>query len=64
MVYEAVLDGRRVAAKKPVLSTSDDLDKFHRELQLLRSISASFIAFYLFIFKELILRWENSDGLD
>lgn len=25
---------RRVAAKKPILSTSDDLDKFHRELQL------------------------------
>lgn len=34
-VFEATLDGRRVAAKKPVLSTSDDLDKFHRELQLL-----------------------------
>nr|BAJ33673.1 unnamed protein product [Eutrema halophilum] len=35
VVYEAILDGRRVAAKKPVLSTSDDLDKFHRHLQLL-----------------------------
>ncbi|XP_058101226.1 protein kinase and PP2C-like domain-containing protein isoform X2 [Magnolia sinica] len=35
VVYEASLDGRRVAVKKPILSTSDDLDKFHRELQLL-----------------------------
>lgn len=35
MVYEAILDGRKVAAKKPILSTSDDLDKFHKELQLL-----------------------------
>ncbi|CAA7028810.1 unnamed protein product [Microthlaspi erraticum] len=35
VVYEAILDGRRVAAKKPILSTSDDLDKFHRHLQLL-----------------------------
>nr|AAB86447.1 putative protein kinase [Arabidopsis thaliana] len=34
VVYEAILDGRRVAAKKPILSTSDDLDKFHRNLQL------------------------------
>ncbi|XP_020579904.1 protein kinase and PP2C-like domain-containing protein isoform X2 [Phalaenopsis equestris] len=34
-VFEARLQGRRVAAKKPVLSTSEDLDKFHRELQLL-----------------------------
>lgn len=35
VVYEAILHGRRVAAKKPILSTSDDLDKFHRHLQLL-----------------------------
>ncbi|XP_010508796.1 PREDICTED: protein kinase and PP2C-like domain-containing protein [Camelina sativa] len=35
VVYEAILDGRKVAAKKPILSTSDDLDKFHRNLQLL-----------------------------
>ncbi|KAG8045059.1 hypothetical protein GUJ93_ZPchr0008g11399 [Zizania palustris] len=34
-VYEARLGGERVAAKKPVLSTSDDLDKFHYQLQLL-----------------------------
>ncbi|KAL5222452.1 hypothetical protein ABZP36_027165 [Zizania latifolia] len=34
-VYEARLCGERVAAKKPVLSTSDDLDKFHYQLQLL-----------------------------
>lgn len=35
MVYEAVLDGKRVAVKKPILSTSEDLDKFHKQLQLL-----------------------------
>ncbi|XP_010922663.1 protein kinase and PP2C-like domain-containing protein isoform X1 [Elaeis guineensis] len=34
-VYDARLGGARVAVKKPVLSTADDLDKFHRELQLL-----------------------------
>ncbi|RLN21990.1 protein kinase and PP2C-like domain-containing protein [Panicum miliaceum] len=34
-VYEAQLAGERVAAKKPVLSTSEDLDKFHYQLQLL-----------------------------
>ncbi|CAE6042063.1 unnamed protein product [Arabidopsis arenosa] len=39
VVYEAILDGRRVAAKKPILSTSDDLDKFHRNLQLLCNLN-------------------------
>uniref|UniRef100_A0A8R7PRE6 Protein kinase domain-containing protein n=1 Tax=Triticum urartu TaxID=4572 RepID=A0A8R7PRE6_TRIUA len=34
-VYEVRLGGERAAAKKPVLSTSDDLDKFHYQLQLL-----------------------------
>nr|CAB3473251.1 unnamed protein product [Digitaria exilis] len=34
-VYEARLAGERVAAKKPVLATSEDLDKFHYQLQLL-----------------------------
>ncbi|XP_072994595.1 protein kinase and PP2C-like domain-containing protein [Typha latifolia] len=34
-VYDARLCGARVAAKKPVLSTADDLDKFHYQLQLL-----------------------------
>ncbi|KAF3442186.1 hypothetical protein FNV43_RR16102 [Rhamnella rubrinervis] len=35
VVYEAILDGKRVAVKKPILSTSEDLDGFHKELQLL-----------------------------
>ncbi|XP_030481348.2 protein kinase and PP2C-like domain-containing protein [Cannabis sativa] len=35
VVYEATLYGKRVAVKKPVLSTSEDIDKFHKELQLL-----------------------------
>ncbi|XP_021806875.1 protein kinase and PP2C-like domain-containing protein isoform X2 [Prunus avium] len=35
VVYEAILDGKKVAVKKPILSTSEDLDKFHKELQLL-----------------------------
>ncbi|KAG0462740.1 hypothetical protein HPP92_021216 [Vanilla planifolia] len=34
-IFEARLHGRRVVAKKPVLSTSEDIDKFHRELKLL-----------------------------
>nr|ADN33886.1 protein kinase [Cucumis melo subsp. melo] len=34
-VYEGRLDGRKVAVKKPILSTSEELDKFHKELQLL-----------------------------
>ncbi|KAE8684771.1 Protein kinase and PP2C-like domain-containing protein [Hibiscus syriacus] len=33
--YEAILDGKRVAARKPILSTSEELDKFHKESQLL-----------------------------
>ncbi|XP_074306799.1 protein kinase and PP2C-like domain-containing protein [Silene latifolia] len=35
VVYEGTLDGKEVAIKKPILSTSDDLDKFHKELQIL-----------------------------
>ncbi|KAJ3694690.1 hypothetical protein LUZ60_000067 [Juncus effusus] len=35
MVYEARLNDERVAAKKPILCTSDDIDKFHYQLQLL-----------------------------
>ncbi|XP_024037571.1 protein kinase and PP2C-like domain-containing protein isoform X2 [Citrus clementina] len=35
VVYEATLDGRKVAVKKPILSTSEELDNFHKELQLL-----------------------------
>lgn len=38
IVYEATLDGQRVAVKKPILSTSEDIDKFHKELQLLWSV--------------------------
>ncbi|GER52558.1 protein kinase [Striga asiatica] len=39
VVYEGVLDGKKVAVKKPVLSTSGDLDKFHKELQLLSKLN-------------------------
>ncbi|KAI7739729.1 hypothetical protein M8C21_000495, partial [Ambrosia artemisiifolia] len=35
VVYDATLDGKRVAVKKPVLSTSDDINKFHKELHKL-----------------------------
>ncbi|XP_058003184.1 protein kinase and PP2C-like domain-containing protein isoform X2 [Hevea brasiliensis] len=38
VVYEGILDGRKVAVKKPILSTSDDIDKFHKELQLLCAV--------------------------
>ncbi|KAK2980946.1 hypothetical protein RJ640_025095 [Escallonia rubra] len=44
VVYEATLDGKKVAVKKPVLSTSDHLDKFHKELQLLWSVEHPGIA--------------------
>ncbi|XXG44700.1 hypothetical protein AAC387_Pa01g4431 [Persea americana] len=33
VVYEARFDGTKVALKKPILFTSNDLDKFHKELQ-------------------------------
>ncbi|KAH1261792.1 Protein kinase and PP2C-like domain-containing protein [Glycine max] len=33
VVYEGTLDGTRVAVKKPILSTSEDINKFHKELQ-------------------------------
>ncbi|KAE9590169.1 hypothetical protein Lal_00027892 [Lupinus albus] len=35
VVYEGTLNGKKVAVKKPILSISDDIDKFHKELQLL-----------------------------
>ncbi|KAL8493670.1 hypothetical protein ACS0TY_024743 [Phlomoides rotata] len=38
VVYEAFLNGKKVAAKKPHLSTADHLDKFHKELQLLSKL--------------------------
>ncbi|EEF36185.1 protein kinase and PP2C-like domain-containing protein [Ricinus communis] len=44
VVYEGILDGRRVAVKKPILSTSEDIDKFHKELQLLCTLDHPGIA--------------------
>lgn len=35
VVYEALLEGDKVAAKKPILSTAEDIDRFHKELQIL-----------------------------
>ncbi|XP_027067259.1 protein kinase and PP2C-like domain-containing protein isoform X1 [Coffea arabica] len=35
VVYDAILDGKKLAVKKPILSTSEDIDKFHKQLQLL-----------------------------
>ncbi|XP_061341987.1 protein kinase and PP2C-like domain-containing protein isoform X2 [Gastrolobium bilobum] len=35
VVYEGTLDGKKVAVKKPILSISEDINKFHKELQLL-----------------------------
>ncbi|THG14159.1 hypothetical protein TEA_008618 [Camellia sinensis var. sinensis] len=61
-VYEAVLDGNKVAVKKPILSTSDHIDKFHTELQMLCKLDHPGIATlvathakppnYMFFFKE------------
>ncbi|CAL5411637.1 unnamed protein product [Camellia sinensis] len=62
VVYEAVLDGNKVAVKKPILSTSDHIDKFHKELQMLCKLAHPRIATlvaahaklpnYMFFFKE------------
>ena len=41
IVYEGKLDGKKVAVKKPILSVSEDIDKFHKELQLLWSVCFS-----------------------
>ncbi|KAL3534734.1 hypothetical protein ACH5RR_003195, partial [Cinchona calisaya] len=35
VVYEAIVEGKKLAVKKPILSTSEDIDKFHKQLQLL-----------------------------
>ncbi|KAK9289907.1 hypothetical protein L1049_008068 [Liquidambar formosana] len=61
VVYEASLDGKKVAAKKPILASSEDLDKFHKQLQLLCKLDhpglATLVAAhakppnYLFFFK-------------
>ncbi|CAL5409178.1 unnamed protein product [Camellia sinensis] len=62
VVYEAVLDGNKVAVKKPILSTSDHIDKFHKELQMICKLDHPRIATlvaahakppnYMFFFKE------------
>lgn len=44
IVYEGRLDGKKVAVKKPTLSTSEELDKFHMELQLLWSVLLSLLS--------------------
>uniref|UniRef100_A0A2N9EGY7 Protein-serine/threonine phosphatase n=1 Tax=Fagus sylvatica TaxID=28930 RepID=A0A2N9EGY7_FAGSY len=44
VVYEATLFGKKVAVKKPILATSEDIDKFHKELQLLCKLDHSGIA--------------------
>ncbi|KAK4281995.1 hypothetical protein QN277_013427 [Acacia crassicarpa] len=61
VVYEGNLDGNKVAVKKPILSTTEDINKFHKELQLLCKLDhpgiATLIAAhakppnYLFFFK-------------
>jgi len=48
IVYEGTLDGMRVAVKKPILSTSEDINKFHKELQLLWSPSLYHLNFLSF----------------
>ncbi|CAL5415364.1 unnamed protein product [Camellia sinensis] len=56
VVYEAVLDGNKVAMKKSILSTSDHIDKFHKELQMRWGIATLVAAHakppnYMFFFK-------------
>lgn len=50
VVYEATLDGRKVAVKKPILSTSEELDNFHKELQLLWLFASAFAFPFFFKF--------------
>lgn len=51
VVYEATLDERKVAVKKPILSTSEELDNFHKELQLLWLFASAFaFPFFYFLF--------------
>ncbi|CAL5362959.1 unnamed protein product [Camellia sinensis] len=56
VVYETVLDGNKVAMKKSILSTSDHIDKFHKELQMRWGIATLVAAHakppnYMFFFK-------------
>ncbi|KAF7819164.1 protein kinase and PP2C-like domain-containing protein isoform X1 [Senna tora] len=61
VVYEGTLDGNKVAVKKPILSTSEDINKYHKELQLLCKLDHPALATlfaahakppnYLFFFK-------------
>lgn len=44
VVYEARYGGKSVAAKKPRLSTTDDMNRFHTELQILSKLDHSNIA--------------------
>ncbi|KAJ4836443.1 hypothetical protein Tsubulata_023078 [Turnera subulata] len=44
VVYEGILDGRKVAVKKPVLSTAEDIDNFHKQLQILCKVDNPGIA--------------------
>ncbi|KAG0620159.1 hypothetical protein M758_4G194000 [Ceratodon purpureus] len=44
VVYEARYGGKSVAAKKPRLSTTDDMDQFHTELQILSKLDHPNIA--------------------
>lgn len=56
VVYEATLFGKKVAVKKPILSTSDDIDKFHKELQLLWYLSlCEFMYLHMFMFLNMFL---------
>lgn len=54
VVYEATLFGKKVAVKKPILSTSDDIDKFHKELQLLWSLSLSL---WIYVFTKYVFMY-------
>ena len=50
VVYEACVGGQSVAAKKPRLSTTNDMDRFHTELQILRSVfQLSFLSIIMLI---------------
>jgi len=46
VVYEGTLNGDKVAVKKPILSLSEHINNFHKQLQLLWFVSLFLLPIY------------------
>jgi hypothetical protein len=57
VVYEARVGGRSVAAKKPRLSTTNDMDRFHTELQILRSVFQLSFLLIIMLILHILDKW-------